>query len=101
MLPEFADLGQFDFPTDDGVTGKKVITQSEQSNVPLRQIFYMFPGQGLTPTDIGPRTLHRIDSLAPRAHATLRPPSFGTTPFFRSTQLGLPVAQTGLTFVCG
>ena len=46
QFKEFKNLGQFDFKTDSGAKGIKLLTQSEQQGNLLRQTFFFFDGKG-------------------------------------------------------
>jgi hypothetical protein len=43
VLPKFEKLAQDEFKTTSGITGARLVTQSVQNNVAVRQLFYMFP----------------------------------------------------------
>ena len=47
MLPKCVVKGKGDFTTNEGLAGKYLITENEQSNFQLRQSFYIFPKGGM------------------------------------------------------
>lgn len=46
MMPGFVNVSTEAFRSDDGLDAKKLTTESDQNNMHMRQLFYMFPGNG-------------------------------------------------------